>query len=675
MLLSQLRTLVARLRVCPPRQARHRRAPVAANFKLDPLEPRLLLSVTGGAMPTVDFTDYLNGPANDNPDYNMAIDVNGALYTNDANLVDFVAGSGSMQSFVRISANATSVQGYNTSGRGPGNTTQYDENKILQYTHNLPLDSIPWSYIDTNGDGTQEAYRVFRLDINETNTDAGRWLSLDTIQIWQSDTASLVSGFVPAAGDNDQTDYSVSPTIGFTTGATGNCLAYSLDAGATGNWIAFNYGLNPGSGRGDMVLLVPSGYFNSNLDYVYFYSQFGAESQTSDIDTDGDDVADLFGITWGQDDGFEEWDITEGGPADKVGIKFLDQDTDGVREPAGADNIAGNADDEVGLSGWTIYAYKDENLNGVLDTGEGLCAQTTTSATASDLNGDGVKDAGDLPLSGWTISAFVDANADDVLQQTEIDAGAAATDVTDAAGAYSLTLDPGDYIVVETLAAKWFESPDDDATQVNPNGLGSSKHGYAITLVSGEQKNELGVFANFLNGSIHGFKFEDVDANGHIDDADTAMSGVTMELTGDADGDGTVDTVQVATNAAGKFSYLGLHPGTYTITELFTDGSNWAATVDHNDDGIGDNTTTVTVQSGEELVAFEGDAGLGADDPRTEVVVGCDLIFGNHELGAYGLTPGFWSTHLYLWDGIDNNGPTDSQGGYLADKLAADGVC
>jgi hypothetical protein len=160
------------------------------------------------------------------------------------------------------------------------------------------------------------------------------------------------------------------------------------------------------------------------------------------------------------------------------------------------------------------------------------------------------------------------------------------------------------------------------------------------------------------------------------------MVDVWIRLTGDVDGDGSPDIVDVQTGADGKFSFLDLHPGTYTVEELFTDGATWLATVDHNADTIGDNTTTVTIQSGEELVAFEGDAGLDPSDPREEVLAfdngiggpGYGLIFGNHEVGQPGLTPGFWANHLYVWDGVEDNGPQDGQGRYHADKLADAGV-
>ncbi|TPI20249.1 SdrD B-like domain-containing protein, partial [Mesorhizobium sp. B4-1-1] len=214
---------------------------------------------------------------------------------------------------------------------------------------------------------------------------------------------------------------------------------------------------------------------------------------------------------------------------------------------------------------------------------------------------------------------------------------------------------------------------------VLPNGyvqtLGNA--GYTITGTSGTDQTGLN-FANFVPGSIHGFKFEDLDANGKYDGSDTPMAGITIQLKGDVDGNGTIDTLTTLTDANGFFSFGNLHPGTYTISELFMDGTTWAATVDHNKDGVGDATTTVTVLSGQELVAVAGEEGQ-LDSLHTEVNVDNALTFGNHKLGALGLTPGFWYNHEYVWDapisGPDNsNGGVDGKGVSLASKLAAAGT-
>ncbi|WP_416558899.1 beta strand repeat-containing protein [Limnohabitans sp. yimb22184] len=50
------------------------------------------------------------------------------------------------------------------------------------------------------------------------------------------------------------------------------------------------------------------------------------------------------------------------------GMKFNDMDGNGVRDADGVDNMAGTADDEVGMAGWTIFL--DQDADGVLDAGE-----------------------------------------------------------------------------------------------------------------------------------------------------------------------------------------------------------------------------------------------------------------------------------------------------------------
>ncbi len=81
-----------------------------------------------------------------------------------------------------------------------------------------------------DADGAPERIRAaFRLDINENDNDLTRWLSLDNLEIWQSDTAELDQDnvFVSAGAAADQTSYGAS-TIGFTSGTA---CALSRDEG------------------------------------------------------------------------------------------------------------------------------------------------------------------------------------------------------------------------------------------------------------------------------------------------------------------------------------------------------------------------------------------------------------------------------------------------------------
>src|SRR3989441_681901 len=83
---------------------------------------------------------------------------------------------------------------------------------------------------------------------------------------------------------------------------------------------------------------------------------------------------------------------------------------------------------------------------------------TKSGVKFNDLNGNGVKDPGEPGLTGWTILAYTDGNGDGTLSATEAVAVPAATAITDATGAYTLTLNPGTYVVCEVLQSGWFES-------------------------------------------------------------------------------------------------------------------------------------------------------------------------------------------------------------------------
>ena len=145
-----------------------------------------------------------------------------------------------------------------------------------------------------------------------------------------------------------------------------------------------------------------------------------------------------------------------------------------------------------------------------------------------------MKDGGEPGLSGWTISAFADNNlANGVLDAAEIAFGAAATAVTDVNGDYTLTLDPGDYIVVETLQATWFESPQVGTAPVNTDAT-FGLFGYAITLTSGqvETGND---FANFQQATKSGTKYNDLDADGVKDVGEPGLYGGNFAAVGVVD--------------------------------------------------------------------------------------------------------------------------------------------
>lgn len=199
--------------------------------------------------------------------------VNGGIFQQTTNQP---TGTGVIDSFVRIQQTGTE-EGFNTGYRSPTPPFKapLDDLSDPNFTRNLLLSEIP---VVTIG-GT--AYRQFLLDINEVMSGTNKYLSLNSLQIFLSSTASL----------------------GTLTGLT---AIYSLDVGADGDsTVNLDAALGSGSGSGDMFAYVPDALFGSDNPFVYLYSKFGNPNASSD--------------------GFEEWAVIKEGtvPVPEPGTVLL----------------------------------------------------------------------------------------------------------------------------------------------------------------------------------------------------------------------------------------------------------------------------------------------------------------------------------------------------------------
>jgi len=169
-------------------------------------------------------------------------------------------GSGRINAFVGIQGKGGggSQHGYNTTGVREFDTTP-DSKALL-------LSEIPTVAFVLGGTN----YREFWLDINQNSTH--NILSLDKLKIHMGSVSDL-------------TGYLTNPAFG--------APIYDLDAGGD-NYVKLDYNLNPGSGKGDMLLFVPDSAFIGAGDYIYLYS--------------------MFGVTINGADGFEEWAVGIGEP-------------------------------------------------------------------------------------------------------------------------------------------------------------------------------------------------------------------------------------------------------------------------------------------------------------------------------------------------------------------------
>ncbi|MGH2489360.1 MAG: SdrD B-like domain-containing protein, partial [Candidatus Limnocylindria bacterium] len=255
------------------------------------------------------------------------------------------------------------------------------------------------------------------------------------------------------------------------------------------------------------------------------------------------------------------------------------------------------------------YAFTIQQ--GIDETGNdfGNFQQGTKSGTKyEDENANGIDDgAGDAGLVGWTIKAFNDNDSSGTLNAGDT---LAATDVTDATGAYSFSLDPGDYVVCEVLQANWTQSEpsnaicDDDTIDATV-----ADGGYAVTITSGssEPGND---FGNFQVGTKSGHKYEDENANGADDGAgDANLAGWTIKVFNDNDNSNTLnagdtlETSMVTAAVTGAYSF-SLDPGEYVVCEVLqatwaqSEPSNTICDFDAIDATLADGGYPVTITSG-----------------------------------------------------------------------------
>ncbi|HLF92904.1 MAG TPA: SdrD B-like domain-containing protein, partial [Planctomycetota bacterium] len=176
-----------------------------------------------------------------------------------------------------------------------------------------------------------------------------------------------------------------------------------------------------------------------------------------------------------------------------------------------------------------------------------------------DVDGDGIRDAGDPALAGWTI--FLDGNENGGLDPGEV------SRLTDATGAYVFSdLTPGQYLVAEELQPGWIRT-----LPADPGALG-----YPVDItISGDVVTR--DFGNFKLGEIRGVKFEDLDGDGQRDLGEPGLQDWTIFLDADADGVLEPGEVSTITDASGAYAFPDLGPGNYVVVEQVQPG--WRRTL------------------------------------------------------------------------------------------------
>jgi hypothetical protein len=217
--------------------------------------------------------------------------IGGAIFVQGAQL----SGTGVFPAFTQVTGLGNPTDSIVNDGYNTTVNDVLDNGSSDQFNFTLTLSQmVTVSYQGRN-------YFQFFLDINESNNATDKYLSLDELRVFSG----------PVALNQSTTD--VDGIAPFPLGT----LRYDMDAGGN-NGILLNYDLETGSGRADMVFLVPTWTGNAT-DAVYLYSKFGVLgtgtptcNHTGGV-TGGASGCGVAGANFGNSDGFEEWALGTGG--------------------------------------------------------------------------------------------------------------------------------------------------------------------------------------------------------------------------------------------------------------------------------------------------------------------------------------------------------------------------
>ncbi len=193
-------------------------------------------------------------------------------------------------------------------------------------------------------------------------------------------------------------------------------------------------------------------------------------------------------------------------------------------------------------------------FNGVQNNFGEILASSISGYTYYDSNNDGNFAGSDTAIAGVTVTL---TGTDDLGNSVNESA------TTDGNGFYIFSnLRPGQYQLNETQPAGYLDGKDTIGT---PGGTTSNDQFSGITLpmnFNGVQNN----FGEILASSISGYTYYDSNNDGNFAGSDTAIAGVTVDLTGTDDLGNSV-SLSTITDSNGFYIFSGLRPGTYQLNE------------------------------------------------------------------------------------------------------------
>lgn len=237
-------------------------------------------------------------------------------------------------------------------------------------------------------------------------------------------------------------------------------------------------------------------------------------------------------------------------------------------------------------------ATSSRDINAANDSNSGTVTILDSSIAGTvyrDLDDNGAQSgAGETGIAGITIT----------LNGTAFDSTAITrTTTTNVSGNFSFTgLPEGTYSLTEgTVSLAGFVDGRETAGTIDGSPVGNTSVNEVISAIAlGENKDGITyLFGEIPDADISGRVYHDIASNGLFDGSDTGISGVTLTLTGTDDRAQAVNRT-TTTAANGTYSFTGMRPGTYTVTETQPAGWDPGKTTAGTVTGAGSSPGTVS---------------------------------------------------------------------------------
>ncbi len=282
-----------------------------------------------------------------------------------------------------------------------------------------------------------------------------------------------------------------------------------------------------------------------------------------------------------------------------------------------------------------IFGLDASNLNALRISARTLGKPSASLGNRvwSDHDGDGVQDAGESGINGVVLQLYRDRTFDGVFDPA--DDVLVATQTTSGSGNYLFQgLGAGRYwidVVNSTLPpGAAFTTANQPYTPLGPYELS-------------ESEAHLQAAFGYQLGAVGGLVWSDDNLDGIYQplQGEAGIAGISVELYGDVDGDGTPDVLQMLTDADGLFLFRDLAAGDYTVVVAGTSFAAGAplegATQVYDPDGLLDDQTTTPSSFSSKANQF-----LTADFGYVRPCVPCQGKIGGLELRYLGTITDAW---------------------------------